>query len=136
MHPWKSIIIVLTYKEEEKAILNIKVCKIVNRHVVWCSECFLLSLWVIVLYWNLREWSKYFHFCVFNLVFLFSGVSYEASYQASFASVLYDFALSESNKTNTNKVSYKASYETTLTRKIRLMLNIWLNLTYKLYLEK
>ena len=27
VHPWKSIIIVLTYKEEEKAILNIKVCK-------------------------------------------------------------------------------------------------------------
>ena len=55
---------------------------------------------------------------VLSLVVLVSGALNEASYETSFASVLYDYQREErgeSNKTNANKVLYEASYEAPLT---------------------
>ena len=48
-----------------------------------------------------------------SLVFQVSGALYEASYETSFASVLFDFERDESNKTNANQISL---YEAPLTR--------------------
>ena len=53
-------------------------------------------------------------------VFLVSGALYKASYETSFASILFDFALLESNKTKPNEVSYEPLYDTPLTRRTRL----------------
>ena len=58
-----------------------------------------------------------------SLVFLLSGASYEASYETSFALVLFDSLHSErvkSNKADAKEVSYEASYEAPLTTKTRL----------------
>ena len=62
------------------------------------------------------EWS------VLSLVFLVSGALYEASYETSFALVLYDSPLSESKlKQNWCKQSLvQASYEAPMIRKTRL----------------
>ena len=57
-----------------------------------------------------------------SLVFLVSGASYEASYETSFALVLYDSPVSKSksHKTDANKASHEASYEAPMISKTRL----------------